>query len=215
MVTTLFLCGVAWWLLQIRQSLRQALPVLGAVADFTLTNQLGQAVHLGDLQGKAWVADVVFTRCAGPCPRMSQQMSQLQAAVPATSQARFITLTTDPGYDTPEVLRRYAQRYGANPDRWWFLTGDKLELARLATASLKLAALEKPPQTRQDAADLFIHSTIFVVVDRQGRLRAAVETQPVPATEEEAVSGRPSLNVWETESKDRLLKIISQLSEEN
>ena len=141
-------------------------------------------------------------------------MSQLQTALPPASPARLITLTTDPGFDTPEVLERYSARFGAHADRWWFLTGDKLQLAQLATGSLKLAAMEKPSETRQDAADLFIHSTIFVVIDKQGRLRAAVETQPVPISEEEAVTGKASGNVWEKESLPRLLNVIRQLQRE-
>ena len=153
-----------------------ALPVIGSIADFTLTNQAGQRVTLADLRGHAWVADIIFTRCAGPCPRMTKQMQSLQAALPAESRAKLITLTTDPEFDTPEILRKYADRFKANPDRWSFLTGPKPQIAALGRDSLKLTAVEKNPEARTDAADLFIHSTIFVVVDKQARLRGAFET---------------------------------------
>lgn len=152
------------------------LPVLSQVADFTLTNQAGQRVTLADLRGQVWLADIIFTRCAGPCPRMTQQMRSVQAALPANSAARLVSLTTDPDFDTPEVLARYAARFEAQPARWQFLTGDKAQIAALAGDSLKLAALEKKPEERADPADLFIHSTLFVLVDRQGRLRGSFET---------------------------------------
>lgn len=152
------------------------LPVLGQVADFTLTNQAGQQITLAGLRGKVWVADIIFTRCAGPCPRMTRQMQMLLDALPAQGTAQLVTLTTDPEFDTPEVLDRYAARFNARPARWQFLTGSKTQIAALATDSLKLAALEKKPEERTDAADLFIHSTIFVLVDRQGRLRGLFET---------------------------------------
>ena len=152
------------------------LPVIGPVADFVLTNQIGQRVTLADLRGQPWVADVIFSRCGAPCPRMTKQMASLQAALPAESRAKLVTLTTDPEFDTPEVLQKYATRFNAHPDRWHFLTGAKKEIAALGIDSLKLTAIEKKPEERTDADDLFIHSTIFVVVDKQGRLRGAFET---------------------------------------
>lgn len=152
------------------------LPVIGIVADFTLTNQAGQPITLADLRGKVWVADIIFTSCAGPCPRMTRQMESLQAALPKSSTARLVTLTTNPDFDTPEVLQKYAARFNAQPERWQFLTGTKQQIAALAIDSLKLTAIEKKPEERENAADLFIHSTIFVVVDKQGRLRGKFET---------------------------------------
>jgi|ERR1043166_913747 cytochrome oxidase Cu insertion factor (SCO1/SenC/PrrC family) len=152
-------------------------PVLGRVADFTLTNQSGQAVTLASLLGQVWVADIIFTSCAGPCPRMTKQMKTLQDALPPASRARLVTLTTDPGTDTPAVLKQYAARFGANPDRWIFLTGTKKEIAALAIDSLKLTAVEKKPEERENPQDLFVHSTIFVVVDKQARLRGVFETE--------------------------------------
>jgi protein SCO1 len=153
-----------------------ALPVIGQVGDFTLTNQAGAAVTLAALRGRPWVADIIFTRCAGPCPRMTQQMQSLQAALPRESQTRLVSLTTDPDYDSPVVLKQYGEKYGANFDRWSFLTGAKSELGRLAIDGLKLTTVEKKPEERTDPADLFIHSTIFVLVDKQARLRGVYET---------------------------------------
>ncbi len=152
------------------------LPVYGQVADFALTNQTGQAVTLADLRGQVWVADIIFTRCAGPCPRMTRQMQSLQDSLPRESRARLVSLTTDPEFDTPDVLQKYSARYNADPARWSFLTGAKTQIASLGIDSLKLTAVEKKPEERTDADDLFIHSTIFVVVDRQARLRAVFET---------------------------------------
>jgi protein SCO1 len=159
-----------------RASLGPPLPVLGQVAPFSLTNQDGQTISLSSLRGHVWVADVIFTRCAGPCLKMSRQMKQLQDALPPGGGVRLVSLTTDPGYDTPKVLKTYGQRFGADNARWMFLTGTKQQLADLETGSLKLSALAKKPGEQQDPVDLFIHSTIFVVVDKQGGLRAFFET---------------------------------------
>ena len=161
--------------LKVRQS-APALPVYGQGADFTLTSQNGKAVSLADLRGHVWVADIIFTRCAGPCPIMTRQMKELQDALGPESQIKLVTLTTDPDYDTPAVLRAYGERFGADLGRWIFLTGTKQELAKLAIDSLKLTTVEKKPEERQTPVDLFVHSTIFVVVDKRGQLRGVFQT---------------------------------------
>jgi len=163
--------------LKTRQRATKSLPTIGQISSFTLTNQTGHPITLADLRGKVWVADIIFSRCAGPCPRMTRQMGALQAVLPKDSDARLVTLTTDPDFDTPEVLGRYAERFGADTNRWWFLTGEKKEIASLATEGLKLTGfLETKPEERLNPDDLFIHSTLFVVVDKQARLRGVFET---------------------------------------
>jgi cytochrome oxidase Cu insertion factor (SCO1/SenC/PrrC family) len=153
------------------------LPVIGPVAGFTLMDQDGRAALLADLSNHVWVADIIFTRCGGSCPIMSQSMKLLQDALPPASRAKLVTLTTDPNFDTPPVLKKYAERFGADSNRWMFLTGTKAELGRLAANSLKLSAVPVKPEDQQNPADLFIHSTIFVIVDKQARLRGTFETQ--------------------------------------
>lgn len=151
-------------------------PVLGQVADFVLTNQAGCQVTLSHLLGKPWIADIIFTRCAGPCPLMTRKLSELQARLSAESPVQLVTLTTDPGFDTPAVLAKYGERFEARSNRWTFLTGAKAQIGRLAIDSLKLTAIEKKPEERADDADLFVHSTMFVLVDKLGRLRGVYQT---------------------------------------
>ncbi|TAK97775.1 MAG: SCO family protein [Verrucomicrobia bacterium] len=155
---------------------RPPLPVISQIADFTLTNQAGHHITLADVRGKVWIADIIFTRCAGPCPRMTQQMQSLQAALAKDGNVKLVTLTTDPLFDTPEVLNKYAEHYGADASRWSFLTGNSEQIANLAVDGLKLTSVEIKPEERKNPADLFIHSTIFVLVDKQARLRAIFQT---------------------------------------
>jgi protein SCO1/2 len=152
------------------------LPVYGQIADFSLTNQNGRAVSLADLRGQVWVADIIFTRCPGPCLKMTKQMKALQDALPSGDRAKLVTLTTDADFDTPPVLKTYAERFQADPQRWMFLTGTKQEVAKLAIDSLKLSAIEKKPEERESPQDLFVHSTIFVIADKRGQLRGVFET---------------------------------------
>lgn len=176
------------------------LPVLGQIADFTLTNQDGKVTTLAGLTNHVWIADIIFTRCAGPCPIMTAKMKQLQDALPQTSDAKIVTLTTDPDYDTPTVMKKYGERFNANFNRWTFLTGTKAEIAALASGSLKLSAVSVKPADQQNAADLFIHTTIFVVIDKHAQLRGVFET------------GGEGID-W-TQVQPRIIKTISQLERE-
>ena len=170
--------GLAFLLAKVESRTRRPveLPVYGPVADFTLTNQIGQLTTLADLRGRVWIADIIFTRCPGPCLRMTRQMKELEAALPPNSRIKLVTLTTDPDFDTAPVLTKYAERFNVDTNRWTFLTGTKPEIGNLATTSLKLAAVEKEAADRTSPEDLFIHSTVFVLVDKAGQLRGVYQT---------------------------------------
>ena len=179
------LCGIIFACLLLAQLQRAAqrqgdtalkLPIYGQVADFTLTNQNGQAFTLAELRGKIWIADIIFTTCPGPCRTMTREMKDLQDSLPPGAEPKLVSLTTFPDFDTPPVLKAYAEKYGADLNRWSFLTGSKAQIFALANDSLKLSAQEKKPEERETANDLFIHSTYLVLVDRQSRLRGVFQT---------------------------------------
>jgi protein SCO1/2 len=148
-------------------------PVISTVQDFTLTNQLGELLTLSDLKGKVWVANIIFTQCPGPCAKLTQEMAVLQKTI--SGDVQFLTLTTDPDFDTPAVLKRYGERFKADPSNWFFATGSKKTIAQIAITDLKLTAVEKEESQRENENDLFIHSTNFIIVDKKGRVRASVE----------------------------------------
>ena len=155
---------------------RDTLPIISRLSDFELTNQLSEPIGLADFAGKIWFADIVFTRCAGPCPAMTKRMAELQSYFANNENVAFVTLTTDPEFDTPEVMKKFAIKYGAQNQKWNFLTGKKSEIVRLASDEMKLTAMDKPEGKQLSPEDLFIHSSYFVVVDQQGRLRGALES---------------------------------------
>lgn len=176
LVLTIIGIAVAF-ILSERLASPDTLPIITrALPPFTLTNQLGKTITAPDFSNHVSVVDIIFTRCAGPCPEMTRRMSELQRDIPAKLPVRLVTVTTDPQFDTPDVLKRYSQRFQADAARWWFLTGAKSDIARLAREGLKLVAQETKPEERQNDADLFIHSTVFVLLDKQGRLRGAIES---------------------------------------
>jgi protein SCO1/2 len=153
------------------------LQVFGSVPDFALTNQLGRPVRLRDLAGQAWICDVIFTRCPTQCPLMTQLMAKIQKALPADEPVKLVSLTADPEYDRPDILRKYGEKYGAENQRWMFLTGDKPEINHLAASGLKFSVADKKPSERESEKDLFIHTTKVVLVDRTGRIRGWYSTE--------------------------------------
>jgi protein SCO1 len=163
----LSVCGV--FLYTLLQPALPPLPVYGQVPDFKLTNQLDQPVTLSSLRGSVWVGDIIFTRCPGPCLQMTRKMKAVQDQLPKSAPVKLVSLTADPTFDTPPILKQYAARFQAQSGRWEFLTGPKRDVYALAMEGLKLAVQENP--NTNVAEDAFIHSTRFVLVDRSGRLR--------------------------------------------
>jgi protein SCO1/2 len=157
-------------------------PVYGEVKDFSLTNQASQRVSLEDLKGKVWIADIIFTRCPGPCLRMTREMRKLQQALPSDGSVWLVSLTADPAFDTPTELARYGTRQGADFRNWHFLHGSKSSLYDLAIRGLLLAVEEKGEAERESEADLFIHSTRFAVIDKRGRIRGMFDGTEAAST---------------------------------
>jgi protein SCO1/2 len=155
---------------------RVNLPVYTAVQPFTLTNQLGAPFSSASLLGKVWLADVIFTRCGGPCPKMTEKMANLAQQYRGNDQVAFATISTDPAFDTPKVLADYSKRFGADPAQWHFLTGSKDAIQQAAADSLKMAAVEKAAADQEAPNDLFIHTTVFVLVDKKGQIRGTFES---------------------------------------
>ena len=148
-----------------------AISVPVQLPDSVFIDQSEQEVQLSEFEDQFWIADIIFTRCPGPCTRMTKKMVELQKLVPKEAPVRFLSFTADPSHDTPEVLLRYAEKHGADTDRWSFLTGSKQEIYDFAIEGLRLAVAENQPENRTSIDDLFIHSTMFALVDRSGNIR--------------------------------------------
>jgi protein SCO1 len=144
---------------------KQEPPVFNTVPDFTLIERSARAVNRQELVGKVWVADFIFTHCAGTCPLMTSKMRKLQDTLPAEIQ--LVSFSVDPAQDTPEVLKQYAEQNGADPKRWLFLTGNKEAIYKLSLDGFKLGL----DDTGGSVAEPITHSTRFALVDRQGRIR--------------------------------------------
>ncbi len=145
-------------------------PVGSAMPDFELVDQAGLQVALSGLKGKVVAVTFVYTRCPLPdyCPRMVENFRALRDrfADRIGRDLVLLTISFDPRYDTPDVLRRYAAGYGAGGPGWHFLTGDASRIERVCAAfGIEYFADQ----------GLITHSLQTAIIDREGRLAATVE----------------------------------------
>ncbi|TWT02399.1 SCO family protein [Planomicrobium sp. CPCC 101079] len=139
-------------------------PLNWELEEFTFTNQENEQIGLADLKGEVWLADFVFTNCTTVCLPMMANMTDLQEQLKQEGlDVKIVSFTADPAFDTPEVLKSYAQNYGADLTSWHLLTGYSSEtIDKFAIENFKTIA-RKPED--QDQA---MHGTSFFLVDQNG-----------------------------------------------
>jgi protein SCO1 len=142
----------------------QRLPTLGAAPEFALTSQDGAEVTLASLRGKVMVT-FIYTSCPDVCPMLTDKMARVQDELGSDfgSKVAFVSITTDPERDTPEVLKGYAEAFDANLAGWSFLTGEPAEV--LEVAHRYGVAVVKAADGGVD------HTLLTTLIDEQGTLR--------------------------------------------
>lgn len=158
--------GATWFQFTHRKA--PPLQVFNHVPDFQLTERSGKTITLADLKGKVWIADFFYSSCQGPCPMIAGRFSRLQGEVLKMDGVRLVSISAQPDVDTPGVLRKYAEKFHASPDRWLFLTGEKSQIYNLANAGFLLSAVDQLGATENPV----IHSTKLALVDQSGNIRA-------------------------------------------
>ena len=141
------------------------LPEIAPAPEFTLTSQDNAQVALTDLRGKVVAVTFIYTFCVDTCPVLTPMMSFIQDQLGADFGAKiaFVSITVDPERDTPEVLKEYAQAFGANLAGWSFLTGPS-DAIRDVTRRYGVFA-SKSTDGNVD------HTFLTSIVDRRGILR--------------------------------------------
>lgn len=147
--------------------------------EFTLTSQSGASFGRGDLLGKVWVVDFMFTSCPSVCPMLSARMAEVAKRYARDPDVRFLSISVDPVTDTPAVLTAYATRFGADPARWTWLTGEEKNVQQVIIGGFRemvqrLPAAPSTPEAtagKAPPAPNILHGERFVVVDRDGVIR--------------------------------------------
>jgi protein SCO1/2 len=136
------------------------------IPDFELTSHQNMPIGRQEMEGKITIVDFFFTSCPSICPVMSTEMERVDDAFRDIDDVQIFSISIDPEYDTPEVLREYAERHNATPGKWQFLTGNKERIYELARCGFILPTIDGYGEP-----DDFVHSDKFVLVDELGRIR--------------------------------------------
>jgi len=144
------------------------LPTLSYVRHFAFPNQEGKLITDKDVSGKVYVAEYFFTTCKGICPQMNANIRRIYLDYKGEPDFRILSYTVDPETDTVARMKKYADSLGADPTRWWFLTGRKDSLYSLARGSY---LLDDPKNNTENIKDQFIHTQFLALVDKGGRVR--------------------------------------------
>lgn len=158
LLTLLVACGG-----KIEENISEQLP------EFEYTTQNGETFGLNDLKGQWWLASFVYTNCKTVCPVMTKNMAKLQQELKENKlDIQIVSFSVDPEFDTPEVLKQYAQDYGVDFSNWTFLTGYQFKTIQDLSMNYFKTSLQKAsPGTGNDQ---IAHGTSFFLVNPKGKI---------------------------------------------
>ena len=159
----------------------EGLQIFGVVPEFSFIERDRRRVTLAELKGAVWLLNFIYTSCPDTCPIQSAQMREIQEDFKDEKDLRLVSITVDPQRDTPEVLTEYANRFSADPARWFFLTGEKETIYKFAQEGFRLGAVELPHEKRPESGATHTHSPRFVLIDRDAQIRGYYVSTEVEA----------------------------------
>ena len=139
--------------------------------DFALQDADGKPVRLQDLRGKVVVLHFIYALCPDICPLHADRIAEIQSMVnqtPMKAQVQFVTITTDPKNDTPDILRVYGEQHRLDPANWVFLT-TRAEQPEDATRNL---AERFGHKFMKEEGGYQVHGIVTHVIDKEGHWRA-------------------------------------------
>jgi protein SCO1 len=143
------------------------------IPKFSFIDQNGKIFTDEKTKGKIYVANFIFTRCGLICPKVTNQLARVQDTFLDKDEVIFLSHSVDPEYDTPSILKKYAEKNDAIDGKWYFLTGDKGEIYKMALKGyfvpISDASVYDKAITNPDEA--FIHSEKMILVDKEGIIR--------------------------------------------
>jgi protein SCO1 len=146
------------------------LVTIGKVPPFKFTNQDDKLITNSFYDGKVYVVEFFFTTCPTICPKMNENMLKIQNEFYGNLDFGIASFSINPKYDTPQILKEYAETHGATSQNWNFLTGDQAEIYELANVGFTLYAGED-----SNAEGGFEHSGMFALVDKEGNIRSRLD----------------------------------------
>lgn len=141
------------------------------IADFSFLNQYGDTITQANLENNIYVVNYFFTTCGSICPIMNAQMKRVQQEFASDDWMKLLSHTVWPEGDSVATLYDYSLTYDAIPTKWWFLTGTKADLYRMARMSYLIVPDENDPDYDHGNESDFIHTENLVLVDPDHKIR--------------------------------------------
>lgn len=151
------------------------MTTISKVPSFQFVNQNNDTITNQYYTGKVYVVEFFFSTCPSICPIMNTNMLKVQEAFKDSDNFGIASFSIDPEYDTPEILKAYADSYEANHPHWNFLTGDKADIFKLSNEGFKLYAASS-----DEAEGGFEHSGLFALIDQEGNVRSRIDENGNP-----------------------------------
>ncbi len=151
------------------------MTTISKVPSFQFVNQNNDTITNRYYVGKVYVVEFFFSTCPSICPIMNTNMLKVQEVFKDNDDFGIASFSIDPEYDTPAVLKAYADSYDANHPHWNFLTGDKTDIFKLSNEGFKLYAASS-----EEAEGGFEHSGLFAVIDQEGNVRSRIDENGNP-----------------------------------
>ncbi|MFT4033639.1 MAG: SCO family protein [Siphonobacter sp.] len=174
--------------------------VFHTIPAFKLLTQDSVWINRTLMKGKIVVADFFFSRCPTICPKMSAQMSRVQDIFRGNQKIKFLSYSIDPIHDTPSVLKAYAKRYDAEPNQWFFLTGDKQQIYKLAINGYKLPVQDDGKNNTEN--ETFTHDSKLVLVDKEGVIRGYYDGEDKAEIDRLILEIRVLLDIYKKQNKE-------------
>ncbi|MEM9353389.1 MAG: SCO family protein [Planctomycetota bacterium] len=155
-----------WWQVQQFENRRMAGGVTAEgppLEEFVLTDSRGEKFRSEAMDDKVWVVSFFFATCAGTCPKLNANIQYLYEQE-ELQDVHWVSISVDPVNDTQQVLREYAERFGADPQRWHFVRGDLDYIQRLSEDVLKVSNVSWR-----------VHKDVGIIIGRDGGIRGVYD----------------------------------------
>ena len=166
------LAGFYYFLFRGTDNWKAKLPVISYVKPFSFINQDGDTITQKQTEGKVYITNFFFVTCTGICPVMNNNLHKVYKELKDEPGLLMLSHTCQPEVDSVALLRQYADSIGVNTEKWQFLTGNKLDLYKIARDSYKI---DDPQNNVGEISDQFLHSQFIALVDKNGQVRGVYD----------------------------------------
>jgi protein SCO1/2 len=153
--------GWTWWKVREFQAEKSNAILANAIGppltEFELTERSGEPFRSADMRGRVWVASYFYTSCPGQCIRLNTNIQGL-SQLPELKDVTWVSITCDPDHDSLDALKKYAERFEADPQRWLFCRADLPYTQRVAKGMKLFLSLRG-------------HQDYAIVIDKEGKVR--------------------------------------------